>query len=503
MTDPSAVAVVETPVAGAAIDPGLLRFAERQPLTAPLGDYGFTQYGGIIYDEVDPRLQGQRWHRTVAAMLNDAVLSGALFATELLIRQAEWNLDPAEGDEINAKKAGDVADFVETCLDDMRAPLTDTMAQVLSFLPYGFSLFELVYKRRNGDRGDQPSAYEDGRIGWDEWAPRSQDTVTRWAFDDRGHASAIIQQSPSMAREVEIPLARCLHFRAGGYWGSPEGRSILRPVFELWNDIRKIRTTENIGLERDLAGLPLIYLPSALMSPSAPAAYKAAYEEYKKIGVNLRRGDQAVVALPSDVYEGTSNRMYDLKLLSTGGQRQIDTSAVIRQRTSEMTGALLADFMQLGHEGVGSFALSQDKTQLFTTAISAWLDVIAKTINHQAIRPLLRLNGIDLRLAPTLRPGTLDEVNLAATADYVAKLQPLIAELNAEDRLALTANLFDRADFPAPTTKPAETPTGPTGPAAPEQPTGPTGPAEEPVITGPSGPSGPTSPTGATGPTGV
>lgn len=453
----TSTALVELPAAGISIAPDLLRFADPGSAAAyrPSGDYGFARYGGVIYEDIDPRLTGYRWRRTVRLMLTDPVIAGMLRAITMLIRRAEFLMEPAKD---GGNEAQEVADFVESCRHDMRGSWPDTLAKGLSFLPYGWSILEVVLKRRLGDgsmrqgvRVNQ-SAYDDGMIGWDEWAPRAQDTITRWVFDAWGHAVAVEQQSPNLMGPVEIPLSRCLHFVADDYWGSPEGTSVLRAAYYDWDGIRKIKTTENIGIERDLAGLPVFRVPALLMDADAPPNVRAAYEEYKRIGTNLRRGDQSVVILPSDVAPDTKVPQYDLTLLSTGGQRQIDTSRVIRERTAQMTMSLLADFLTVGHEGSGSYALAQDKTKLFTISLSAWLDLIANVINRQAIAPLVRINGFDTRLTPTLKAGPMDETDLAAMGNYFKALQPLITQLNHEDRINIAAYLFDLADWPAPTT---------------------------------------------------
>jgi phage gp29-like protein len=54
---------------------------------------------------------------------------------------------------------------------------------------------------------------------------------------------------------------------------------------------------------------------------------------------------------------------------------------------------VLADFIFLGHQQTGSFALSSNKTELFAVAIGAFLDVICETFNKQAIPRLIDING--------------------------------------------------------------------------------------------------------------
>ena len=53
---------------------------------------------------------------------------------------------------------------------------------------------------------------------------------------------------------------------------------------------------------------------------------------------------------------------------------------------------VLADFVLLGHENVGSFALSSDKTKLFSVAIGSFLDIICEVFNTQGIPKLIEIN---------------------------------------------------------------------------------------------------------------
>lgn len=72
---------------------------------------------------------------------NDDTVGAILFAIKMLIRQVEWHVEPG-GDSAKDKEA---AEFVESCMDDMQATWTDTISEILSFLPYGWSFHEIVW----------------------------------------------------------------------------------------------------------------------------------------------------------------------------------------------------------------------------------------------------------------------------------------------------------------------------------------------------------------------
>ena len=60
----------------------------------------------------------------------------------------------------------------------------------LSFLTYGWSAHEIVYKRRAGKSKDPRlnSKYSDGPIGWRK-PDRAQETLWEWVYDDEDNLS--------------------------------------------------------------------------------------------------------------------------------------------------------------------------------------------------------------------------------------------------------------------------------------------------------------------------
>ena len=112
-----------------------------------IGRIGQRRYGGTIYEEFLHELRGTRGIEVYREMSeNDDVVGAILFAIEMLVRQCDWNVEPG-GDTAKDKEA---AEFVESCMHDMQDTWTDTISEILSFLTYGWSFHEIVYKRRMG-----------------------------------------------------------------------------------------------------------------------------------------------------------------------------------------------------------------------------------------------------------------------------------------------------------------------------------------------------------------
>ena len=412
---------------------------------AEYGRSGLRVWDGRVYEEMLPELTGMKGIKVYREMeSNDALVGTILFAIKMMIRQVAWSVEPA-GDSAADKKA---AEFVEGCMDDMAATWTDTISEILSFLPYGWSLHEVVYKRRNGRKRDRnlSSKYTDGYIGWAKLPGRSQDTLYQWEFDDKGRLVAMIQEDPNTFEHLRIPMQRALLFRTESTKDNPEGRSVLRNAYRSWYFKRRLQEIEAIGVERDLAGLPVIKVPEDLaIWDGEDIEAQGILAALTTMVKNIRRNEYEGVVLPNN---------YDFQLLSSGGTRQFDTNMIIARYNTEIAQTVMADFIMLGHEGVGSYALSENKTEMFTTAIGTFLDIICETFNNQAIPSLIDVNGgvfNGITDYPALTHGNVDKADITKLSTYIKDMVGvgvLIPDEPLEDFVRDAAGLPERTDIP-------------------------------------------------------
>lgn len=408
-----------------------------------VGRIGQNRYGGTFYEEFLRELRGKKGVETYKEMSeNDDTIGAIIFAIEMLIRQVTWNIEPS-GD---TPKDRESAEFVEQCMHDMQDTWTDTISEVLSFLTFGWSYHEIVYKRRMGKTGNPKtkSKYSDGLIGWRKLPIRAQETLYQWEYDNEDNLIGMTQLPPPDYGLITIPIEKAMLFRTKSRKGNPEGRSILRNAYRSWYFKRRIQEIEGIGIERDLAGLPVITGPEGmdLWNAEDPDA------------VRIRTGLEAMVRkVRRDESEGVVlSRGYDFQLLSTGGSRQFDTNAIIDRYDTRIAMTVLADFILLGHQQVGSFALSSDKTELFAMAIGSYLDIICETFNSQGIPALIDINGSHfdgITDYPTLEHGDIEHEDIQKLAAYIKDMTGigvLIPDDGLEDFVRETANLPDRTE---------------------------------------------------------
>lgn len=378
-----------------------------------IGRVGQRRYGGIFYEEFLSELRGRKGAEVFTEMSNnDETIGAILFAIEMLVRQASWNVEPGG----STAKDREAAEFVKSCMDDMQQTWIDTISEILSFLTYGWSFHEIVYKRRMGRTKDNrtSSKYDDGLIGWMKLPIRSQETLYQWEYDDQDNLIGMTQMPPPDFGLITIPMNKAMLFRTRSRKDNPEGRSILRTAYRSWYFKRRIQEIEGIGIERDLAGLPVITTPEGMdiwdKDDEDMNAIRAGLEAMVK---NIRRDSTEGLVLPFG---------YTFELTSTGGSRQFDTNSIIARYDTKISQTVLADFIQLGHESVGSFALSSDKTNLFSMAICAFLDIICQTFNSQGIPALIDINGdhfAGVTDYPRLTHGDIEDVDLATIATFI------------------------------------------------------------------------------------
>lgn len=270
----------------------------------------------------------------------------------------------------------------------------------------------------------------------------------------------MVQQIPG-GQEVKIPIVKSLLFRTLNNKNNPEGRSLLKTSYRPWYFKKRIEEIEGIGIERDLAGLPVLTAPEEMdiWNEDDPLMVKAR-SEADIIVRSIRRDEQEGVLLPFG---------WNLALLASAGKRNFDTTTVIGRYNNSMAMTMLADFIVLGHNNrYGSFALSSSKTHMFAVALGGFLQSIADVFNRYAIPRLLEVNGMNLEQPPILTFEDIELPDLDELGNYILRLSQsgfqLFPNVPVERKLLQAASLptegveLGREPEPQPVAQPSSTP---------------------------------------------
>lgn len=374
-----------------------------------LGTTGLKRYGPYVYEEFLPELRWPYAGKIYQEMAdNDPVIGAILYLAEMLIRGTSWSVEPASTSEADVE----AANFLKSCMDDMDMSWANTISEILSMLTYGFSFHEIVYKVRRGPNetsSKYKSKYTDGRIGWRRLPIRAQTSLHEWTFNKEGDVTAFVQMAEPDFKIVSIPMSKGLLFRTRISRDNPEGKSLLRNAYRPWFFKKHFEEIEGIGIERDLAGFPVLKAPQDLdlwnEEDERMVALRARAEE---LVASVRRDSEEGILLPYG---------WELNLLSSGSSRQINIGETIDRYDNRIAITMLSDIILIGNNKAGSFALADTKQSMLAAALQAQLQNIADVFNNKAVPDLFNYNCFpDITDFPKIVPGQIQTPSLKELA---------------------------------------------------------------------------------------
>jgi hypothetical protein len=383
-----------------------------------IGSSGLHQTGGFILEEINPRLRGIHGMRIFREMSdNDPIIGGILYAIESLIRQVEWRVEPKDDSDAAVSQA----EFMETVIADMEHTWEDFLSEVLTMLVYGWAYMEIVYKIRRGSK----SEFSDGLIGWKKLGLRAQDSLYQWMLAPNGDILGMWQVDYYKASApVLIPSQKALHFRVRSNRNNPEGRTggILRNAYRPWFYTKRLQEFEAIGAERNLAGLPVMEVPVELLNQNAGPNEIALRTDLEKMIQEIKVDERMGALIPTERDRDDKPTGFRLKLLQSGGSRPFPIDETIQRYDKRIAQSVLAEFMMLGMDATGSFALASTKTKLFSVTLGSIMDGIASVVNRFGVSKLMRLNNVPQDLWPMVVHGDIEKQPLTEVSDFLQKL---------------------------------------------------------------------------------
>ena len=422
-----------------------------------LGVSGKNTYtGDIRADEFLQELRGKKAIQKYREMRdNNAIVGSVMYAVEQTLRDVKIEVKPADDSAVAKQEA----EFLQSVLDDMDHSLDDHISEALSYLTYGFSWFEVVYKRREGDfrSPKKNSKYEDGRIGIKKIAIRAPWTVESFEVDQNtGEILGMYQEAGWGKRPALIPVEKSVYYRTTSLNNDPSGRSVLRNAYVSYTYLNKIQSYEAIAIERELHGVPIGRMPAEYMSADASVDQAALRNQFDLILRDLKLNEQGYALLPSDLYvdadgKPTNQRLMDIELITANGSRSIDIDPVVKRYQHDIARSLMAEFLMLG-SGSGSYALSKTKTDLFLRSLESYINTIVDVLNKQLVERLWQLNGLDWATMPKLVAGDVAPHDLREIAAFLRNINNAGIELQehpevVSDLMSIAEIDFDRKKY--------------------------------------------------------
>mgnify|MGYP000427479363 CR=1 FL=1 len=402
--------------------------------TKDVGQVGLRNWSGDIRETPESLKLGDLHARTriLKEMSIDPTIGGALQTFTNICLSCRWQVQEAdipfvEDDPEYAKakaKAEADAQFLQECVEDLPVPFDDTVADVLGMLTYGFQIIIPQYKVRAGD-SEIPkfrSKYNDKKFGWRYMKPIAPDSVFKWVTEEAGQGyeglTGIHQQTVT-GYHAEIPRNRMLLFRTTSKLDNPEGESILLSAINTWRDKENLINMELVGIERNLEGIPVAYIPPEYMGEDATPDQRAMADYIIKAVANLKFNRQTGLVLPS-TRDDQGHRLIDIELMGPSGNTRTDAArTAVEAKELLLAESVMAQFMKLVNEG--SNALSTDQTEMFVKALKGYMDRTKDVFNNEAVPELFRLNGDKSNNYPKLIYTGLEKKNITNIVNAITQ----------------------------------------------------------------------------------
>lgn len=392
-----------------------------------LGYTGLKVTNGVINEEIKRELQFPQSIMTYKQMGYDSTIASALSYYEHMMLKANFEVKAhPEADETQQE----YAKFFQQCLDDMEHSLQDFVQEVSSMNQYGFCVNEIVLRKRLYSKG---SLYNDGKIGIRKLPIRSQDSISKWEYDEDQNLIGLTQTVAktgkrgqvllsSKGEEIFIPRNKFLLFRLGKKKDSPVGDSPLKACYYSWKYKVAVEELESVGLSRDLSGVPVAWIPPQIMANDADEATKAQYNDWKNMVRNLQQNQQAGMVLPLMYDENSKQPAFKFELLKNEGGKAYDTSSIKQYYSNAILTALSADLLVMGQGSTGSYALGNIKNSLSAIAIEAKVKEICNVVNQHLIPMIGRMNGWDMTKLPYLSVDDLESISLEEVSKFLQRV---------------------------------------------------------------------------------
>ena len=388
----------------------------------PLGGImsGWSQEGDQF--ETIPDLLWPRSVQTYTRMArDDSRLSSILQAIALPIRLTAWRVDPAgASDEVVQHVADDLG--LPIVGDERERPHRRAkgrfswgvhLQQALTYLQFGHSIFETVYR------------VEGGRVRLAKLSPRPQSTIAWWNVARDGGLVSVEQwpaglyatpgvsvATPAGGRSA-IPMSRLLVYVRDPDPGVWHGNSILRPAYKNYILKDELLRIEAAAARRHGIGVPAAWAPPEESHDPERVA------EYQKAASAYQGGSSAGIGLPAEAR---------FEILGPTGA-PMDPRRAIEYHDHQMALVALAHFLNLDGKG-GSYALASVQQDTFVQAVGAVAHHIRETAQAHVVDDIVDWNWGADEPAPRL---VFDAIGSRQDATAVALQQLVSAGLLTPD----------------------------------------------------------------------
>lgn len=414
------------------------------------GSSGIINYAGYYSEEYLNELRGRRaadlWDKL---RRSDSKIKMVLKAVKAPILGGHWNIQAAKNSAKTADYEKHAALVEQVLFRDLTQSWTQQVREILTFLDFGFSLFEITHKPVMGDQtfGNYSSI---AKLGW-----RSPRTIERWNLDQKtGGLLSVTQQAyGDLQRNVNMEGRFLLVFTHDREGDNYEGVSALRPCYGAWKRKSMYQRLQAVGIEKYAVPTPKMKVPAGKEDDPA-------FESAKQVLEKFTSHENQYIMYP----EG-----WDVDFASPSNFDASKIQEAISKENAEIASAFLVNFLELGQQGSGSWALSNDLSDFMLLSIQHVADDICEILNRVLVRQIVEMNfGPQAEYPQIVCAGIKDKPGkeLADLLKSLADGKLLTPDSDLEANIREKYDLPKKMEAPAPA---AGTPPPNTATAVPDQ----------------------------------
>jgi hypothetical protein len=341
------------------------------------GTSGTQIYSGYYDEEYLQKIKHLRGMDLYDEMRrSDSQIAMLLSVVKNPIKSATWSVEAVD----DSDEEKEISDFVYHCLfNDMGNPETgkrktfkEFLEEALTFIEFGFVVFEIVHKNVKGHKeyGDY--------IGLRDIGFRSQKTIETWKLRKDGSIESVRQLAQGdLKTDVTIPGETLLILTLNKEGDNYEGISMIRPCFGNWFRKNNFLKSLAIGVEKSSTGIPVGKMSQEFMDRDD---YDTQFDTLTDILEQFASHENQSLVIPAGVELGEIKISFDAEKV----QKVIDAEDV------KMAKRFLANFMELGLNGTGSYSLGSDLSDIFLSGIEHIADMLCERMNQNVIETLVK-----------------------------------------------------------------------------------------------------------------
>lgn len=336
----------------------------------PLGVSGSRNYAGYADEEYLTKLRGRHRADIFDQMRrSDPQIVMCLSAVKNPIRQAVFEVAAADSDAVpNADLHQQFIDHV--LFKDPDFSWAQFIEEALTVCDFGHAVFEITHKVVfNHPRFGTFNGI--GELGF-----RSQRTIEKWNLNrESGKLKTVTQMAyGDLDKQIDLPSEFLLVMSVGKEGSNFEGISLLRPAYGSWFRKNVYLKLNAIGIEKFAVPTPVATVPAGQQGGEQFTALIEALENYTTHQTNY-------LTLPQGWEVDLKTNTYD--------PQKVEVS--IDNEDKRITKAFLANFLELGMSGTGSYALSNDLSDFFLAGIEHIAMKAVEALNNKLIPDLIAM----------------------------------------------------------------------------------------------------------------